>query len=212
MVTQYFSFYSFGNERTCSKQRALCHEEFAFHNLLVSGLEKVGFFFFPWVPKSLIVVGTSPNAFPLGQAGVWLLVAITSEKSFVTHQKQGWESPKLRELLLESCRCFLFLWWNFRKILECAWNMHLGELDLSSAVCNLACGRGFDLQFWTALGTLCWLILTVFSLFFSFVIWINNKQKLSSVKTVKTWWPILLVSSKGKHLSCQTPGVNFLYS
>lgn len=61
--------------------RALCHEESAFCSLLVSGLEKVLFFFlFPEVPKSLIVVGTSPNAFPLGQAAVGLLVAIMSEK------------------------------------------------------------------------------------------------------------------------------------
>lgn len=133
VVSQYFWFYSFGNS---AASRALCHEGSAFHNLLVSGLGKDIFLFHPGVPKYLIVVGTSPSAFPLGQAGVWLLVAIMSGKKLCDTSEMrlgkvlSWGSCSWRGggvFLVE----FQENW--------TAWNLHLRELDLSSAVWERVC-------------------------------------------------------------------------
>lgn len=82
-----------------------------------------------------------------------------------------------------------------------AWNLR--DLDLPSALLTWHVGEGLTAVLNCSGNSVlahphC--VLSCF--FFSFVIWNNNKQKLSRVETVKTWWPILPVLP-------DTPGVSF---
>lgn len=153
MVSQYFWFTPLGINGLLAS-RALCHEESAFHNLLVSGLEKDIFFSLKFLSlccghKSQCI------SFRPGWSGTPGCHHVRKKALWHIRNKVGkvlnWGSCSWRGVGVS--RFFGGISGELNS-LECAWNMHLRELDLSSAVCNLACGRGFDLQFWTALGTL----------------------------------------------------------